>query len=101
LNSDDEVNEAFWMQHKEHIIRCLYDTRENIGILKFIQIYLTECERFIFKEYQLQNLIEIVVELAVKEVEVAENLMESSPSVVLKLRKFKYIGLVLESFIER
>ena len=41
------------------------------------------------------------MELAVKEVEDAENLLESSPSVVLKLRKFKYIGLVLESFIER
>lgn len=55
------------MQHKENIMRGLYDNNENTPYLKFIQTYIAECERFIYKEYQLQNLIEAAVELFIRE----------------------------------
>ena len=40
MNFDDEVHEAFWMQHKEHIMRSLYEVTENTSCLKFLQVYL-------------------------------------------------------------
>ena len=66
LNCDDEVHEAFWMQHKEHIMRSLNEGTENTPILKFLQVYVAECEAFIFKEYQLQNFIETSIGLFLK-----------------------------------
>ena len=54
------------MQHREHIIRGLQEVTENTPYIKFLQVYISECEAFIFKEHQLQNLVETAIDLFLK-----------------------------------
>ena len=101
LNCDDEVHLAFWMQHKEHIMRGLHELTENTPLLKFIEVYISECECFIFKEYQLQNFVEAGIDLFLKECSNSEIIYGNLLGGVLKLRKLKYFALLLSSFVER
>jgi hypothetical protein len=101
LNCDDEVHEAFWLQHKEHILRNLREGAENTAAIKFVQVYLAECEPFIFKEYQLQHLLEAALDLFLQECTRPELIHSGHLGGVLKLRKLKYFSLLLNTFVDR